>query len=191
MRLLARLGLFLLLALAAGTALLVAAGLRDDVQVSDAGIVLGSKVMLDGTPSPRLRARLDRAADLYKQRMFAHVIVSGGTGVEGFSEAQVMARYLAEQRGVPAAAILLDEHGIDTEATARNSAAIMHAHGFTSALVVTQYFHVPRSRYALRRAGIVTVHAAHAHFFEARDVYSTARELVALPAYWIDGLRTK
>ncbi|WP_332876195.1 YdcF family protein [Massilia sp. S19_KUP03_FR1] len=190
MRLIVRSGLVLLLALAAATALLVGAGLRDDVQVSDVGVVLGSKVMPDGTPSARLRARLDRAADLYGQGMFAHLIVSGGTGVERFSEARVMARYLAEQRGVPAAAILLDEHGDDTDATARNSAAIMRAHGFASALVVTQYFHIPRSRYALRRANIATVHAAHAHFFEARDIYSTAREIVALPAYWINSLRT-
>lgn len=191
MRLIVRIGLVLLLALTGATGLLVTAGLRDDVQVSDVGVVLGSKVMSDGTPSPRLRARLDRAADLYGQGMFAHVIVSGGTGVERFSEARVMARYLAEQRGVPAKAILLDEHGDDTDATARNSAAIMQAHGFASALVVTQYFHIPRSRYALRRAHIATVHAAHAHFFEARDIYSTAREIVALPAYWINSLRTR
>ena len=191
MRLIGRLGLAMLLLLAAGLCLLLIAGLHDDVQASDVGVVLGSKVMLDGTPSPRLRARLDRAAQLYQQGMFAHVIVSGGTGVEGFSEARVMARYLTERRGVPAAAILLDEFGNDTEATARNSAVIMHAHGYTSALVITQYFHIPRSRLALRQAGIATVHTAHAHFFEARDLYSTARELVALPAYWINGLRTR
>jgi len=189
MRLIGGLALGLLLALAGALAVLVISGLRDDVQRSDVGIVLGSKIMPDGTPSPRLQARLDRAAQLYGQGMFAHVIVSGGTGVEGFSEAQVMARYLSEKRGIPGTAILLDELGNDTEATARNSAAIMQAHGFKSVLVITQYFHVPRCRYALRRADIDTVHAAHAQFFEARDLYSTARELVALPAYWIGGPR--
>jgi vancomycin permeability regulator SanA len=162
-------------------------GLRDDLQVSDVGVVLGSKVMLDGTPSPRLRARLDRAAELYRQGAFKHVIVSGGTGVEGYSEARVMADYLAQQ-AVPRAAILLDEHGDNTEATARNSAALMRVHGFHSALVVTQYFHITRCRLALRHAGIATVRSAHARYFEARDFYSTARELVALPAYWFSTL---
>lgn len=160
-------------------------GLRDHVQASDAGVVLGSKVMPDGTPSNRLRARLDRAAELYRQGMFKRIIVSGGTGVEGFSEAKVMAEYLAGQWAVPRTAILLDEHGDDTEATARNSATIMKTLGLKSALVVTQYFHVTRTRYALHRAGIATVRTAHAHYFEARDLYSTARELVALPAYWL------
>jgi vancomycin permeability regulator SanA len=161
-------------------------GLSDDVQLSDVGVVLGSKVMLDGTPSDRLRARLDRAAELYGQGAFKYIIVSGGTGVEGFSEAQVMADYLAGQRAVPRSAIVLDEHGENTEATARNSAALMRAQGLTSALVVTQYFHISRSRYALRCAGIQTVRSAHARFFEARDVYSTAREVIALPMYWLE-----
>jgi len=69
---------------------IVLTGLLDDIQKSDAGIVLGSKVMPDGTPSDRLRARLDKTAELYRQGMFPCIIVSGGTGKEGFSEAQVM-----------------------------------------------------------------------------------------------------
>jgi vancomycin permeability regulator SanA len=164
--------------------ILVLDGLRDDVQASDVGIVLGSKVMPDGNPSDRLRARLDRAGELYGQGLFKQVIVSGGTGVEGYSEAQVMADYLAGRWHVPRAAILLDEHGDNTEATAQNSAAIMKAHGLTSALIVTQYFHITRTRYALRHAGVLTIHTAHARYFEARDLYSIGRELVAVPVYW-------
>jgi vancomycin permeability regulator SanA len=180
------LALSLLLALLGSSAGIVLDGLRDDVQVSEVGVVLGSKVMPDGRPSKRLQARLDRATELYRQGMFKQVIVSGGTGVEGFSEARVMAGYLVDQRQVPRGSIILDEHGDTTEATARNSAAIMKARGLTSALIVTQYFHVTRSRYVFHRAGIATIRTAHAHFFEARDLYSTARELVALPTYWLN-----
>ncbi|TDR76698.1 YdcF family protein [Paludibacterium purpuratum] len=160
-------------------------GLHDDVQESDVGVVLGSKVMPDGTPSDRLRARLDKAAELYRQGMFKRIIVSGGTGEEGFSESLVMASYLTDRQSVPRTVILLDEHGDTTEATARNSAAIMKAQGFKSALVITQFFHITRSRYALHRAGIETVRTAHANYFEARDLYSMARELIALPVYWL------
>ena len=169
----------------AGAGTVAADGLRDDARASDVGIVLGSRVMPDGTPSPRLQARLDKAADLYREGKFRWVIVSGGTGKEGYSEAQVMAAYLADRYAVPRSAILLDEHGDTTAATARNGAAIMQAHGFKSALVVTQFFHITRSRYALQRAGVATVRTAHAQYFDARDVYSMARELVALPAYWL------
>ena len=100
------------LLLAAGALALTAAaavavdGLRDDARASDVGIVLGSKVMPDGTPSPRLRARLDKAGELYRQGKFGWVIVSGGTGKEGYSEAKVMAAYLADRYAVPRGAIL-------------------------------------------------------------------------------------
>jgi vancomycin permeability regulator SanA len=176
----------IVLALAMMGAFAIAAdGFRDEVQKSDAGVVLGSKIMPDGAPSERLRARLDKAAELYRQGIFKHIIVSGGTGVEGFSEGRVMAAYLVRRQSVPSAAILIDEYGNTTEATARNSAAILKANGLKSALVVTQFFHITRSRYALQHAGVDTVYSAHANYFEPRDLYSLARELVALPVYWI------
>lgn len=66
----------------------------------------------------------------------------------------------------------------------------MKEQGLTSALVVTQYFHITRSRYALHQAGITVVHTAHLHYFEWRDLYSIAREAVALPVYWINSHTT-
>jgi vancomycin permeability regulator SanA len=153
-------------------------GLIDNARESGVGIVLGSEVMPDGTPSARLRARLDEADELFRQGMFKHVIVSGGTGKEGHSEARVMAAYLA----------IIDEYGNNTQATAKNSAAIMQQRGLTSAVVVTQYFHITRARYALRRAGAAMVYTAHARYFEMRDLYSIAREALALPVYWLTSL---
>ena len=184
MRLYIKLALTLLLAVLGGAVCIVIDGMRDDVQVSDVGVVLGSKVMPDGTPSNRLRARLDRTADLYMQGVFKHVIVSGGTGGEGFSEARVMANYLVGQRHIPNDAIILDEHGDTTRLTAQNSATLMHSHGFKSAVVVTQYFHVTRSRLALHQAGVVRVTSAHPGYFELRDLYSIARETIGVPTYW-------
>lgn len=174
--------------LLAVSAALVCDGLYDNASASDVGIVLGSKVMPDGTPSNRLRARLDRAADLYAQGFFKHVIVSGGTGLEGVSEARVMANYLVGQRKIPADAIILDEHGYTTRLTAQNSATLMHSHGFETAVVVTQYFHITRSRLALHQAGVVRVTSAHPSYFELRDLYSIARETVGVPAYWAASL---
>src|SRR5262245_51224466 len=86
-------------------------GLVDNVTESDVGIVLGSKVMPDGTPSARLRARLDKADELFRKGMFKYVIVSGGTGKEGRSEARAMADYLAGQKKVPWQVNILVEFG--------------------------------------------------------------------------------
>lgn len=49
---------------------IVVSGLRDDIARSDVALVLGNKVELDGTPSPRLRARLDRTLELFRAGFF-------------------------------------------------------------------------------------------------------------------------
>ncbi|HEX7956024.1 MAG TPA: YdcF family protein, partial [Pyrinomonadaceae bacterium] len=133
-------------------------------------------------PSARLRARLDQTVALYRRGLFPEVIVSGGVGVEGFDEAEVMKRYLVEN-GVPEGSVHVDGGGTTTHLTARNASRMMRENGWRSALVVSQYFHVPRMRLALKRSGVAPVFSAHARYFERRDVYSIAREVVGYAAY--------
>jgi uncharacterized SAM-binding protein YcdF (DUF218 family) len=90
-----------------------------------------------------------------------------------------MAAYLTAQR-VPPSAILQDPNGIDTLATSRNTACLV---GQGSVLVVTQWFHVPRTLIAMRRAGLRDVSAAWPRYVEWRDLYSFLREAVAIPVY--------
>lgn len=165
-----------------GTTVLVVIGLQDDIGHADAALVLGSKVELDGTPSARLRARLDRTLELYQAGHFPKIITSGGVGIEGFDEAVVMRDYLAA-RGVPGENIIVDSAGLTTFASAQNTLQIARRQGFKSILVVSQYFHLPRSRMALRRFGITTVYSAHARIFELRDIYSSFREFFGCLSY--------
>jgi vancomycin permeability regulator SanA len=166
-----------------GAAAIVIDGLTDSVAPSDVAVVLGNTVQPDGTPSKRLAARLNRALDLWENGTVEAIIVSGATGKEGVPEGDAMRRYLVGQ-GVPVDRIIVDNAGVDTAATARNTASIMATRDYDSAIVVTQYFHIPRARLAMQREGIET-RTAHATFFEARDLYSTARELVAYPVYFL------
>lgn len=165
--------------------LILAIGLSETARPSDVAIILGSKVNPDGSLSPRLQARLDRALALYRQGTAANLIVSGGFGKEGHDEALVMRQYLVRQ-GVAEGAIIADQHGDNTQATARNSAAIMQQRGWKSAIVVTQYFHIARSAWTLRRTGVGQVSTAHPDFFEARDLYSLLREAAACLAMLTD-----
>ena len=176
----------MLAAFAALTLALVVSGLRDDIARSDVALVLGSKVELDGTPSPRLRARLDKAAELFHAGTFPQIIVSGGVGKEGFDEAAVMRDYLMSH-GVPTDRIIVDSLGVTTFASAKNAAQISQQLGLKSVLVVSQYFHIPRSRLALKHFLIPAVHSAHAEFFEWRDVYSSLRETMGYAAYLLRG----
>jgi vancomycin permeability regulator SanA len=165
-----------------GTAILVGAGLTDSIGTADVALVLGSKVELDGTPSLRLRARLDRTLELYRAGYFPTVIASGGTGNEGFDEASVMRDYLVSH-GIPKEHVIVDSGGTTTFMSARNTLGIARQQKFNSVFVVSQYFHLPRAQLALRRFGIATVYSAHARFFELRDIYSSPRELLGYLGY--------
>jgi vancomycin permeability regulator SanA len=168
------------------TLFIVIDGLHDRAGHADVAVVLGNTVEPDGTPSPRLRARLDRAVELYRRGLVPLVMVSGGFGREGFEEAYVMAAYV-EAAGIPRAHIVVDRDGIDTEHTAINAARMMRARGIDSAIAVSQFFHLTRTKRALRNAGIAHVSSAHARYFEPRDAYSTVREFFGFYAYLLRG----
>jgi uncharacterized SAM-binding protein YcdF (DUF218 family) len=110
--------------------------------------------------------------------------VSGGIDASGTDEAAAMRAYLVRQ-GVPPSQISVDSAGVDTWATARHASAFMREHGLSTALVVTQYFHLPRAMLALRRFGVPTVTGDYPVFWEARDLYSIAREVPAFAWYCI------
>ncbi|HVG19564.1 MAG TPA: YdcF family protein [Blastocatellia bacterium] len=162
--------------------LIVSDGLSDDARAADVCIIPGNKVEESGAPSPRLRARLDKAVELYKRGLCRNVITSGGVGSEGFDEAVVMKAYLTE-RGVAEGSILVDSQGLNTFLTAKNSSRMMKEKGWQSALVVSQYFHVSRTKLALRRFGVTPVFGAHAQYFELRDIYSITREVFGYLGY--------
>jgi vancomycin permeability regulator SanA len=157
-------------------------GLRDRVGKADVGVVLGNKVETNGMPSARLAARLDKAVELYRRGDFPAVIVSGGRGREGYDEGVVMRDYLIG-KGIPAASIIVDLHGDTTMRTAENSAAIMRTRGYRSAFLISQYFHISRTRLAFKRCGIDPTYNAHARYFEARDLFSIPRDAIGYLSY--------
>lgn len=161
---------------------LVGFGLSDKPGVADVALVLGNKVDPDGSPSPRLKARLDAACHFYHRGCFTKIIVSGATGKEGIPEGTAMKRYLV-QAGIPEAVIIVDDEGVDTWASAANTAAILRSENASSVFVITQYFHIPRTKLALSKFGVSRQFHAHPRFFEARDVYSILREMPAYVAY--------
>jgi len=180
-------GLLLALTIVCGPPLLASLmiarfGLDATPRPADVAIVFGNTVNRDGTPSPRLVARLDAAARLRRSRLVHTWFVSGGIGREGHDESRVMRDWLVAH-GVPDSSVVRDSLGLDSHLTAAHAAAWMRDHGARRALVVTQYFHVARATLACRRSGIDVVGAGVPHWYEPRDLYSLAREVIALPAY--------
>ncbi|WP_163536954.1 YdcF family protein [Gracilibacillus sp. YIM 98692] len=166
------------------TAYILWDGWNDEEKESHIGVVLGNKVMEDGSPSERLQARLDKAVEFHQRGLLDQVIVSGGVGVEGYDEAKVMKEYLVDH-AIPAEVILVDQNGYNTMQTAQNARSFLKylemSLETTKVTVITQHFHITRSKLAFKEAGFEQVYGAHADFLEWRDVYSTIREF---PAYY-------
>lgn len=157
-------------------------GLRDQIVVADLAIVPGNTVNPDGKPSDRLRGRLNAALRLYMAQKCKAILVSGGTGEEGHDEAEVMKNYLVE-RGVPAAAVYTDNQGINTFATARAAATLMHEKKWKSSMLVSQFFHIARFQLAMKKFGVEPVGHVHSTDYEIRDAYSLTREVFAYFEY--------
>ena len=120
-------------------------------------IVLGCAIRKDGTPTPLLRGRLDRALAFAREQEEATgkapvFVLSGGQGSdEVISEAACMARYLSEQ-GVGEERMILEDQSTDTEENMGNSKALIFARdpGAKVAFSTTNY-HVFRSGLKARR----------------------------------------
>lgn len=149
---------------------------------ADCAIVFGARVWDDGTPSQALADRVDEAIRLYQKGFVSAIIMSGAIDRHnGFSEPEVM-RARAVAAGIPKEAVLLDEAGIDTASTVRNSAELMRRSGFSAALCVTHYYHEPRSKMLFERAGVVTYTVpAKMSRRLLKEPYFIAREILA---YW-------
>ncbi|MGA0602702.1 YdcF family protein [Caulobacter sp. KR2-114] len=176
-------------AMLSGCAAIAWAGCQDDLRPADAAVILGNRVYPGQRPSPALAARLDEGLAIWRAGKVRALIVSGGVeaggvlGGEG-DEARVMRAYLLA-RGVPGSAIIADPFGDNTELTGRNTATILRAHGWRSVIAVSQFYHVPRTRLALRRAGVTDVRGAHARYLTWGDFIALPREVVAYPVYWL------
>ena len=156
-------------------------GLRDELEKVDVAIVLGNKVEVSGAPSPALKSRLDRTLELYNEGYIQNIIVSGGVGKEGHDEAYVMKGYLVD-RGIPEGLVILDSEGYNTALTAENSKVIMEEKNYKTVMVISQFFHITRSKLAFKKVGIET-YGAHAKDFFFRDLYSVFREFFAYYKY--------
>ena len=120
-------------------------------------IVLGCAIRRDGTPTPLLRGRLDRALNFARaqerQTGKAPVFVlSGGQGSdEIISEAECMRRYLAEQ-GVSEERMILEDQSKDTAENMRFSREKIMARSADAKIAFsTTNYHVFRSGIKARR----------------------------------------
>ena len=143
----------------------------------EAALVLGAApIGPEGGPNRYFEYRLDAAALLWRAGKVRLLLLSGAPGEPEAMRAGLVAR------GVPEAALRLDDGGLRTRDSLQRARSLF---GQTRLIVVSQRFHLARALYLARAGGL------DAWGLEARDVdraYSIVTELrrypSALRAYW-------
>lgn len=159
---------------------------EDQTRPADAVVVLGA-AQYDGHPSPVLRARLDRALELYRDGIAPVVIVTGGKQ-EGdrFTEAFSGYEYLRDH-GIPEGDLFLEVDGTSTYEQLSAARLIMEQQGSASALLVSSPYHSERLLGIAEEVGIPAAHVAPAG--TTSSLPSLVRETAAVAAGRIVGYR--
>lgn len=157
-------------------------GTTSNFKKADSAVVLGNQVIPSGEPSKRLIARLNKAIELYNNKMVSTIVVSGGFGKEGFDEATVMKKYLLRHQ-IPDNKIIVDSKGDNTRLTAENAKNLIGTDA--SIIIVSQLYHLSRCKIAFKQAGFKNISTAYPLYFEWRDIYAVNRELIAWIYYYL------
>jgi uncharacterized SAM-binding protein YcdF (DUF218 family) len=160
-------------------------GMADYSRPADLIVVFGARTYADGTPSDALADRVRTECDLYHEGLAPIVVMSGGPGDGAVHETQAMME-LAVSLGVPPEAILLEPLGLNTFATARNTAQLMQSRKATRLLAVSHFYHLPRIKLSFARQGIdaSTVPARESYVLSKMPLL-IAREVAALWVYYV------
>jgi SanA protein len=174
-------GVLLVALVAVANAIVLLGGSSGDERVADAphaqvALLLGAKVNPDGSPSPMLRDRIAVAARLWRDGKVGKVLASGDHSTVDYDEVNAMKRGLLAA-GVPVRDIFTDHAGFDTWASVVRARKVFKV---SSALIVTQDFHLPRAVWLARQAGL-TAHGVSAdlHGYGRQEQLSQIREVLA------------
>jgi SanA protein len=117
---------------------------------AQAALVLGAQVKPDGSPSAMLIDRIRAGEDLYRAGRVDKLLLSGDHSRADYDEVGTMRRIMLAD-GIPAGDIFTDHAGFDTWDSAQRAKRVFDV---SSAVVVTQRFHMARALYDARHAGL-------------------------------------
>jgi vancomycin permeability regulator SanA len=143
-------------------------------------IVFGAGLNRDGSPSRMLSDRLDGAIALYNAGKVETLLLTGDEVTN--SEISAMRSY-AIQNGIPASKILTDRAGLRTYDSCYRAS---HNFGITSAILVTQGYHLPRALFLCNELGVDAVGFKAGQDNYPNQDYYNQREFLATFLSWVD-----
>jgi SanA protein len=151
------------------------------------GIVFGARVYPSGRLSGMLRDRVETGVALYQAGKVEKLLMTGDNSRADYNEPDAMKAH-AVSLGVPAADIQVDYGGRRTYDSCYRARDIFQV---SSAILVTQGFHLPRALYLCDQLGLPAVGvASDISRYDPRSVaWSETREIPALLGALVDVVR--
>ncbi len=154
----------------------------EDVPKKQVALVLGAKVYQDGTMSSITSDRADTAIELYNNGKVEKILVSGDHGRQNYDEVNTIKNYLVNNH-IPAKDIFLDHAGFDTYDSLFRARDIFHV---SSAIIISQNFHLPRAVYIGKSLGLDVVGMSADKHLYVLATYNELREALARFKAFID-----
>jgi len=143
-------------------------------------IVFGAQVLPGGRLSDALAYRVDAGIALYRAGKIEQLLMTGDNRTPEYDEPTAMRDY-ALARGVPSAAIVLDDAGLRTYDSCYRARAVFGV-APNEAILVTQDYHLPRALFTCNQMGLRAIGFAAQPFVGPRAGEAERREH---PARWL------
>ena len=157
-------------------------GKTDHAAASDVIVILGAGTRADGRVSPAYARRIRHAITLYQRGLSPYLLCTGGYANRWRTKSEALSckEYLL-QLDIPESAILMEEVSRSTEENAIFTRTLMRAHGWQSAIISSDNYHVFRARRLFTNEGLM-VYTSPATEQAPSNLYFTylLREVVAL-----------
>lgn len=141
----------------------------------DCILVLGCGIRPDGSPTPMLASRVQRAAELYHAGWANKILMSGDNSRKDYNEVGTM-KAEAMKLGVPEEAIVLDHAGFSTYDSIYRARDIF---GADRLVIVTQEYHLSRALYLANALDLTAWGVAAAPRNDAGQIGRDLREILA------------
>jgi uncharacterized SAM-binding protein YcdF (DUF218 family) len=166
-------------------------GATDRTEEADVIIVLGAGLRRDGRPAWALTRRSETGAELWHKGIAPKILCTGAQA-DGYPRSEASAcREVLMREGVPDSAILLEEQSRSTEENAIYSSQILDDNGLSTAVLVSDSYHILRAEWMFRDVGVsvytspISASRIHQPLFYP---YSLLREFVAFHWYMVKNL---
>ena len=144
------------------------------------GLVFGAGLRRAGEPSDILKDRIKTAIQLYQDNKVGRFIFSADSVLADYDEVLAMKNF-ALSEGLPPAVIINDNFGVNTYESCQR---LKNEFGLSSAVLITQKYHLRRALYICNELGIGALGVAAIDRGYAKQLMFTLREYLASLRAW-------